>query len=79
MTTSAPSANPKVGFISLGCPKNLVDTEVMMGELSERGHELTSEPGDADAQEVLHGCEPMGEAARSRLLPQFRGPINKAR
>ncbi|HTC34672.1 MAG TPA: 30S ribosomal protein S12 methylthiotransferase RimO [Bryobacteraceae bacterium] len=45
----------KIGFVSLGCPKNLVDTEVMMGELSERGHELTSEPSDADVL-VVNTC-----------------------
>jgi ribosomal protein S12 methylthiotransferase len=45
----------KIGFVSLGCPKNLVDTEVMMGELSERGHELTSEPGEADVL-VVNTC-----------------------
>jgi len=31
----------KVGFVSLGCPKNLVDSEVMMGMLAEAGAELT--------------------------------------
>ena len=31
----------KVGFVSLGCPKNLVDSEVMMGLLSRAGAELT--------------------------------------
>jgi ribosomal protein S12 methylthiotransferase len=45
----------KIGFVSLGCPKNLVDTEVMMGELSERGHELTSEPSEADVL-VVNTC-----------------------
>jgi ribosomal protein S12 methylthiotransferase len=45
----------KIGFVSLGCPKNLVDTEVMMGELSERGHELTSQPADADVL-VVNTC-----------------------
>jgi ribosomal protein S12 methylthiotransferase len=45
----------KIGFVSLGCPKNLVDTEVMMGELSERGHELTSQPGEADVL-VVNTC-----------------------
>ena len=38
----------KVGFVSLGCPKNLVDSEVMMGELVARGHELTPHPDQAD-------------------------------
>jgi ribosomal protein S12 methylthiotransferase len=45
----------KVGFVSLGCPKNLVDTEVMMGQLAERGHELTHRPEDADVI-VVNTC-----------------------
>jgi ribosomal protein S12 methylthiotransferase len=45
----------KVGFVSLGCPKNLVDSEVMMGELTARGHELTSQPQDADVI-VVNTC-----------------------
>ncbi|MCX6633841.1 MAG: 30S ribosomal protein S12 methylthiotransferase RimO, partial [Acidobacteria bacterium] len=45
----------KVGFVSLGCPKNLVDTEVMMGQLAARGHELTSRPGEADVI-VVNTC-----------------------
>jgi ribosomal protein S12 methylthiotransferase len=45
----------KVGFISLGCPKNLVDTEVMMGQLVDRGHSLTHEPGEADVL-VVNTC-----------------------
>src|ERR1044071_7810112 len=38
----------KGGFISLGCPKNLVDSEVMMGQLVAKGHELTPHPDQAD-------------------------------
>jgi ribosomal protein S12 methylthiotransferase len=45
----------KVGFVSLGCPKNLVDTEVMMGQLTARGHELTPKPEEADAI-VVNTC-----------------------
>ena len=45
----------KVGFVSLGCPKNLVDTEVMMGQLAARGHQLTSSPADADVI-VVNTC-----------------------
>src|ERR1044072_1181995 len=41
---------PKVGFDSLGCPKNLVDSEVMMGILAREGYELTPR---ADEAEVL--------------------------
>ena len=45
----------KIGFISLGCPKNLVDSEVMMGLLEARGHELTQVPEEAEAL-VVNTC-----------------------
>ncbi len=45
----------KVGFVSLGCPKNLVDTEVMMGTLTAAGHQLTHQPEDADVI-VVNTC-----------------------
>ena len=38
----------KAGFVSLGCAKNLVDTEVMLGIMQARGIELTTNPADAD-------------------------------
>jgi ribosomal protein S12 methylthiotransferase len=38
----------KVGFVSLGCPKNLVDSEVMMGLLARAGAELSPRVEDAD-------------------------------
>jgi ribosomal protein S12 methylthiotransferase len=46
---------PKVGFVSLGCPKNLVDSEVMMGILARSGYEITPRPGDADVL-VVNTC-----------------------
>jgi ribosomal protein S12 methylthiotransferase len=46
---------PKVGFISLGCPKNLVDSEVMMGILSREGYELTPRADEADIL-VVNTC-----------------------
>jgi ribosomal protein S12 methylthiotransferase len=45
----------KVGFISLGCPKNLVDSEVMMGELSREGYEITRDASEADTL-VVNTC-----------------------
>jgi len=45
----------KIGFVSLGCPKNLVDSEVMMGQLAAHGHELTPHPGEADVL-VVNTC-----------------------
>ena len=45
----------KVGFISLGCPKNLVDSEVMMGQLRQAGYEITTEASEADTL-VVNTC-----------------------
>jgi ribosomal protein S12 methylthiotransferase len=45
----------KIGFVSLGCPKNLVDSEVMMGQLVAGGHELTHRPDEADVI-VVNTC-----------------------
>ncbi len=45
----------KVGFVSLGCPKNLVDSEVMMGQLAEAGYQITSNAGEADTV-VVNTC-----------------------
>src|SRR5262249_22662116 len=38
----------KIGFVSLGCPKNLVDSELMMGQLKQHGYELTTDREAAD-------------------------------
>src|SRR5579863_901517 len=46
---------PKVGFVSLGCPKNLVDSEVMMGILARAGYEITPRAADADVL-VVNTC-----------------------
>lgn len=46
---------PKVGFVSLGCPKNLVDSEVMMGILGRAGYELTPRADEADVI-VVNTC-----------------------
>ena len=48
-------ARPKVGFVSLGCPKNLVDSEVMMGMLHHNGAELTPRAEDAEII-VINTC-----------------------
>jgi ribosomal protein S12 methylthiotransferase len=51
----APARLQKVGFVSLGCPKNLVDSEVMMGLLARAGAELTTRAEDADVI-VVNTC-----------------------
>jgi ribosomal protein S12 methylthiotransferase len=45
----------KLGFVSLGCPKNLVDGEVMLGLARDAGHEITADAGDADVI-VVNTC-----------------------
>ena len=45
----------KIGFVSLGCPKNLVDSEVMMGLSRQGGHTLTTNPADAEVL-VVNTC-----------------------
>jgi ribosomal protein S12 methylthiotransferase len=62
----APSAKPKVGFVSLGCPKNLVDSEVMMGMLADRGAELVSRAEDADVI-VVNTCSFIASAQQESV------------
>src|SRR5213594_839897 len=45
----------KIGMISLGCAKNLVDAEIMLGSVLQRGMEITSRPEDADVL-VINTC-----------------------
>jgi ribosomal protein S12 methylthiotransferase len=52
---SGENSRPKIGFVSLGCPKNLVDSEVMMGLLAHAGAELTPRAEDADVI-VVNTC-----------------------
>jgi len=56
----------KVGFVSLGCPKNLVDSEVMMGMLAEAGAELTHKTDDADVI-VVNTCSFIDRAQRESV------------
>ena len=49
------AASPVVGFVSLGCPKNLVDSEVMMGLLDRAGARLTARPEEAEIL-VVNTC-----------------------
>src|SRR5438445_1137074 len=53
--TSMPLKRVKVGMISLGCAKNLVDAEVMLGSVLQRGMEITSRAEDADVL-VVNTC-----------------------
>src|ERR1700676_5305412 len=66
-TLDAPqSAAPKVGFVSLGCPKNLVDSEVMMGMLAQAGAELVPRAEDADVI-VVNTCSFIASAQQESV------------
>jgi ribosomal protein S12 methylthiotransferase len=57
---------PKVGFVSLGCPKNLVDSEVMMGILARAGFEITPRAGEADVL-VVNTCSFIAPAQQESI------------
>src|SRR5438876_11432597 len=46
---------PKIGFVSLGCPKNLVDSEVMLGTLARQDYSITAQKEEADVI-VVNTC-----------------------
>ncbi|CAN5135110.1 30S ribosomal protein S12 methylthiotransferase RimO [soil metagenome] len=56
----------KVGFISLGCPKNLVDSEVMMGQLQQAGYEITADESEAETL-VVNTCGFIDAAKRESI------------
>ena len=55
-----------VHFVSLGCPKNRVDTEVMLGHTAEAGHQLVAEPEAAEVI-VINTCGFIGEAKQESI------------
>ncbi|HVA94873.1 MAG TPA: 30S ribosomal protein S12 methylthiotransferase RimO [Candidatus Dormibacteraeota bacterium] len=57
---------PKAGFISLGCPKNLVDSEVMMGVLARHGYEFTPHAEEADII-VVNTCSFIAPAQKESI------------
>jgi ribosomal protein S12 methylthiotransferase len=56
----------KVGMVSLGCPKNLVDSEVMLGILARRGYELTPDAATADVI-IVNTCGFIQPAKRESI------------
>src|SRR5713226_1831804 len=56
----------KVGFVSLGCPKNLVDSEVMMGILARDGYELTPRADEAEIL-VVNTCSFIESAQKESI------------
>ena len=67
LVASAPQVESKrVGFLSLGCPKNLVDSEVMLGTLKRRGHEVVADVATADVI-VVNTCAFIDRAKKESI------------
>src|SRR6476619_6304180 len=63
----------RIAFVSLGCPKNLVDSERMLGLLAEDGLVLTPDAGDADAI-VINTCGFL-EASKTESMQEIRDAV----
>ncbi len=73
----------RIGFVSLGCEKNLVDTEVMMGMLGRRGYEMTAHPVEADVI-VVNTCGFIDKAKKESIdtileMAEFKNTGNCSR
>ena len=64
MTPKKPAQ--RVGMISLGCPKNRVDSEIMLGELRKRGHSIVNDIGDAETV-IVNTCGFIEEAKQESI------------
>jgi ribosomal protein S12 methylthiotransferase len=56
----------KIGMVSLGCPKNLVDSEVMLGLAQQAGHQLTRDAADADVL-IVNTCAFIDKAKQESI------------
>ena len=59
-------AKKRIGLISLGCPKNQVDSEIMLGELSKEGHEIVTDLDHADTV-IVNTCGFVEEAKQESI------------
>src|SRR4051794_1407124 len=78
-TTGAPRGRPrqkgnylsekhiqKVSLVSLGCPKNLVDAEIMLGSLTQVGYQVTTDEKEADVI-IVNTCSFIKEAKQESV------------
>jgi len=75
------SASSRIYFVSLGCPKNQVDTELMLGQVQAAGHSLVDAPDDADVI-VVNTCAFIDKAKEESVdtileMAQFKDGANK--
>ena len=68
----------KIGFLSLGCPKNLVDSEVMLGFARDAGHTLNPDAADADVI-VVNTCAFIDSAKQESIDAILEMAGHKAR
>ncbi len=66
METSTRSVNRRVAVISLGCPKNLVDSESLVSQFLSQGLDMVQDPADADLV-LVNTCGFLGSARRESL------------
>jgi len=66
MQKTALSENPSLYLLSLGCPKNRVDSEVMLGSLLDEGYRLVDEPKEAEVI-LINSCAFIGEAKQESI------------
>ena len=57
---------PKIGILSLGCPRNLVDSESIIGRLASKGYRITDEISGADVA-IVNTCAFIDEAKRESV------------
>jgi ribosomal protein S12 methylthiotransferase len=60
----------KIGFVSLGCCKNQLDTEVMLSVLSDQGYEITNEESEADVI-IINTCAFIEDAKKESIEKIF--------
>src|SRR2546423_245264 len=65
-TPNAPQTAKSLYMMTLGCPKNRVDSEVMLGTLSQRGYQLVQEPENAEVI-VVNTCAFIGPAKQESV------------
>ncbi len=73
--------NKKIGIVSLGCPKNLVDSEIMLGTLKKKDYEVTSDEKNADII-IVNTCgfiESATEESINAILEMVRHKMHKCK
>src|SRR6185295_15814487 len=75
MSVSSTAKSPSVAFVSLGCPKNLVDSEKMLGSLVDDGFKLVNSDQPADAI-VINTCGFL-EASKEESLDVIREAVER--